>query len=87
MFELNNAIARDVQSLQNWLNGNSCLSWEESEYLNHKEDLLAVSHTEDDAAKRLEIWVENGIAQCRRRFGKAREVTDIYVLLCKCLLS
>jgi hypothetical protein len=62
----------DVQSLRNWLNANPCLSWEESDYLEHTDDLLALSHNEDNAASKLESWIERGIAQCFRKCGKVR---------------
>ena len=62
----------DVRSLQNWLKANPCLSWEESDYLEHTEDLLVLSHAEDNAANKLESWVERGIAQYFRKYGKVR---------------
>jgi hypothetical protein len=74
--------------LQNWLNGNPCLSWEESEYLDHTEDLLVLSHTEDNAAIKLESWVERGVARCSRRFGKVCAHACLSIMLvCGHLLS
>ncbi|KAM5354761.1 hypothetical protein ACJ41O_001408 [Fusarium nematophilum] len=51
---------RDVVSLQNWLDGNACLSWEESDYLKHYDDLASVAPVAaDTAATRLELWIED----------------------------
>ncbi|KAI0595954.1 hypothetical protein F4775DRAFT_594752 [Biscogniauxia sp. FL1348] len=58
---------RDVQSLQNWLNGTSCLSWAECEYLQKHDDLVGVAPANpDSAATRLEAWAEDVLI---RHFG------------------
>jgi hypothetical protein len=72
MLGLETAKGKDVKSLRHWLKSNPCLSWEESDYLEHTEDLLALCHTSDDAASKLESWVERACAQCFRTYGKVR---------------
>jgi hypothetical protein len=69
---------RDVRSLQNWVNGNGCLSWEETEYLTHCNDLRSIAPLEDGAAARFEAWVEDSLV---RLWGKRQNVsTTIFML-------
>jgi hypothetical protein len=72
MLSFQAANPRDVLSLQNWVNGNACLSWEETDYLTRYDDLLSVAPLGgDSAATRLELWVEDIIV---RHFKGLREV-------------
>lgn len=52
---------RDVLSLQNWVNGNTCLAREETAYLTRCKDLLSVASSNDSAVTRLEAWVEDNL--------------------------
>ena len=62
MLEFKVAKQRDVTSLRNWVAGNACLSWEETEYLT-RNDLLSVAFLEDNAVARLEAWVEDSFVR------------------------
>ena len=59
---LKEAEARDVESLQNWLDGTGCLDREESTYLSHK-DLVSLAPLGDSAQLQLEAWVEGKLIQ------------------------
>jgi hypothetical protein len=50
---------RDIQSLNNWVEGTSCLSRLESLYLEDGEDLLNLTGTVDNAVTRIESVVED----------------------------
>jgi hypothetical protein len=63
---------RDVRNLQNWVNGNGCLSWEESEYLTHCNDLRGLVPVEDGAATRFEAWVEDRVVWSLKKYQKVR---------------
>ncbi|KAF2819268.1 hypothetical protein CC86DRAFT_450014 [Ophiobolus disseminans] len=58
---------RDVRSLQNWVNNNGCLSWAETEYLTHYNDLRRLVRSKDDAVNRFEGWVEDGLVRLMRK--------------------
>ena len=55
---LDPAKPRNVQSLQNWLNGTGCLVREEAAYLAHSKDLISLAPSGDSALLQLEVWVE-----------------------------
>lgn len=57
----NDASQRDVASLQNWIANTSCLSRDETQYLEHERELLTLASCNDSAIKRLESWVEDAI--------------------------
>ena len=63
MLDFKVAKPRDVGSLRNWVDGNACLSWEETDYLAHDKDLLSVASLEDNAVARLEAWVEDAFVR------------------------
>ncbi|KAI9771000.1 MAG: hypothetical protein M1840_002704 [Geoglossum simile] len=69
---------RNIRSLQNWVNGNGCLSWEETEYLTHCNDLRSVVPTEDHAMVRFEAWVEDNVV---RLLKKLPNVSTIVLML------
>ncbi|KAI1740752.1 hypothetical protein F4680DRAFT_447607 [Xylaria scruposa] len=48
---------RDIESLQNWLDGTGCLAREETEYLSSR-DLMSLAPTADNATMILETWIE-----------------------------
>ena len=55
MLSFNPASRRDVQSLQNWVDGTGCLAREEAEYLAHHRELVSLAPTGDSALMRLEV--------------------------------
>ena len=59
MMSYNTASARDVVSLQNWIDGTSCLSREETAYLDHDQELISLASISDNAVEKLENWVED----------------------------
>jgi hypothetical protein len=65
---------RDVQSLQNWVNGNGCLSWGETEYLTHCNDLQSLADSQDRAVTRSESLVENALVRMLKYFRNVRPV-------------
>ena len=50
---------RDVNSLQNWVNGTGYLAREETVYLTHHHELVSLAPGGDSAIVKLESWVEN----------------------------
>ncbi|KAF2804949.1 uncharacterized protein BDZ99DRAFT_397158, partial [Mytilinidion resinicola] len=67
MRESEDAEPRNVRSLQNWVNGNGCLSWEDTAYLTYCHDLRSVVPSKDGAAMRFEAWVEDCLVRLLRR--------------------
>ena len=80
MLERDVAKPRDIRSLQNWVNGNGCLSWEETEYLTHCGDLCTVVPSDDRAVVRFETWVENGLIGLLRRFRNVSTFDPIIIV-------
>jgi len=68
MLSLNPAQQRDVQSLQNWLDGTGCLAKEEIEYLAHRRELVSLAPAGDSALLQLEVWVEDKLIRFYRGF-------------------
>jgi hypothetical protein len=50
---------RDIQSLKNWVEGTSCLTRQESHYLENESDILNLSGPVDNAVTRIESLVED----------------------------
>jgi len=61
---------RDVESLQNWLDGNGCLAEEECAYLAHQGELVSLAPAGDSAILQLEAWVEDRLIRLWRNFRK-----------------
>jgi hypothetical protein len=55
MLSLDAAEARDVQSLQNWLDGTGCVAREETAYLTHTRELASLAPVRDSALLRIEV--------------------------------
>ena len=72
MLSLSPAEQRDVESLQNWLDGNGCLAKEESAYLTHYGELVSLAPTRDSAILQLETWVETRLIRFWRNFRKVK---------------
>ncbi|KAI0549270.1 hypothetical protein F4679DRAFT_272939 [Xylaria curta] len=60
---------RDIESLQNWLDGTGCLAREETEYLSSR-DLMSLAPTVDNATMLLETWIEAKLIHFYRGFRK-----------------
>ena len=73
MLSLNPAPWRDVQSLQNWLDGTGCLAREETEYLTHQRELVSLAPAGDSALLQLEAWIEDNLIRFYRGFRKVQE--------------
>ena len=73
MLSLNPAPRRDVQSLQNWLDGTGCLAREETEYLTHQRELVSLAPAGDSALLQLEAWIEDNLIRFYRGFRKVQE--------------
>jgi hypothetical protein len=74
MLSLRLAERRDVESLNHWLDGNGCLSEEESAYLAHHGELVSLAPASDDAMLQLESWVEDKLMWLWRGFRKVRNL-------------
>lgn len=59
MLSFGPARERDIQSLQNWLDGTGCLAREETTYLSHKGELVSLAPAGDSAVVQFETWVED----------------------------
>jgi hypothetical protein len=72
MLNFGPARERDVESLQNWLDGTGCLAREERAYLTHYRELVSLAPTGDSAIVQLEAWVENKFIGLWPEFRNAR---------------
>ena len=73
MLSFGPAQRRDVESLQNWLDGTGCLAREEAAYLAHQRDLVSLAPVADNAVMQLETWVEDKLIRYCRGFRSVRE--------------
>jgi hypothetical protein len=73
MLNFGPAQRRDVESLQNWLDGTGCLAREETAYLTHHRELVSLAPAGDNAVLQLEAWVEDKLIRFYRGFRKVRE--------------
>ncbi|CAI6337693.1 unnamed protein product [Periconia digitata] len=71
MLSLDVAEARDIESLQNWLNGTGCITREETAYLSQSRELVRLAPSKDFALSRLEIWVEDALIRFYSKFRKS----------------
>jgi hypothetical protein len=55
-----------VSSLRNWHYGNACISREEMEFLDHREDLICISPPDED----LVSWLERFVSEKLLRLSK-----------------
>lgn len=73
MLSLSPAPRRDIQSVQNWLDGTRCLAREETEYLTYQRELVSLAPAGDSALLQLEGWIEDNLIRFYRGFRKVRE--------------
>ena len=71
ILKLKPARPRRTATLQNWIQGNPCIARNEAEYLQHEEDLIALSSAEDESMTGLEEWVQDLLV---RFFGEIYKV-------------
>lgn len=60
---------RDVESLQNWVDGTGYLARDETAYLGHDE-VISLAPVRDNGILKLEIWVEDKLIRWWPRFSK-----------------
>lgn len=70
--------SRDVESLQNWLDGTGCLAREETAYLTHRQELVSLAPAADNAVLQLEAWVEDKLIRFYNGFRNVREILNHY---------
>ncbi|KAJ5489859.1 hypothetical protein N7453_010684 [Penicillium expansum] len=70
ILELSPPSQRDVESLQNWLDGTGAVARDERVYLTHFQDLVTVAPTGDTAVVRLETWIEDKMIRYYGSFRK-----------------
>lgn len=68
MLNSEGAEQRDLESLQNWLDGNACLARQESAYLDAPLDMVSLAPCKDSAVSQLEVWVENKLIRFYQNF-------------------
>ncbi|KAL0932610.1 uncharacterized protein CTRU02_211573 [Colletotrichum truncatum] len=68
---LGTAPSKDVLSLQNWVENSSCLSRDETAYLEEEADLAPMACSKDSAVEKLEDWVEGKLIHYYRGFRKS----------------
>jgi hypothetical protein len=73
MLNLDLAGPRDIESLQNWIDGNGCIARQESAYLTHSREMVSLAPCRDTALSQVEIWVENKLIQFYRKFRLVRD--------------
>jgi hypothetical protein len=59
---------RDIESLQNWLDGTGCLARVETKYLTYHRELVSLAPACDSALVQLEAWVEDKLIRFCRGF-------------------
>jgi hypothetical protein len=70
MLSLGVAQERDLESLQNWVDGNGCLAREETEYLTNRRELVSLAPSGDSATLQFESWIEDKLIRFCRGFRK-----------------
>jgi len=73
MLSYTRANPREVESLQNWLEGTGCIDEDETSYLERRGDLVSLASSHDHAMKRLEDWVEDRLVQHYKGFRAVRD--------------
>lgn len=71
---LEDAEARDIESLQNWLNGTGCIAREETAYLAQSREVATLAPSRDRALLRMEVWMESALIRFYRGFRNVRNI-------------
>lgn len=72
ILELDPPCTRDIESLQNWVDGTGCLAREETAYLSQCQDLACLAPTRDSAIFQLQTWVEDRLIALWPEYYKVR---------------
>jgi hypothetical protein len=84
MLSCSRANARDIASLQNWLERTGCVNEDEISYLDRENELVSLASSSDLALKQLEDWVEDRLIRydkgfrTRPGFGVSTN-SDVYI--------
>ena len=62
------ANARDVASLQSWLERTGCVHEDETSYLDQENELVSLASSSDLAMKQLEDWIEDRLIRYYKGF-------------------
>ena len=68
MLSCSRANARDIASLQNWLERTGCVSEDEISYLDRENELVTLASSSDLAMKQLEDWIEDQLIRYHKGF-------------------
>lgn len=63
-------------TLRNWIQGNRCIARNETEYLQHEDDLIALSSREDGTMTFLVEWVEDKLIRLPGNMYKVGPTLD-----------
>ena len=78
MLSISPAQARDVQSLQNWIENTGSIPRVEALYLTHSKELMSLGFVGDNAMRQLEEWVEDKFISYWKDYRKACLRTRTY---------
>ena len=67
------AKSRDMQSLQNWIDGTGCLARAETAYNAHHEDLVNLTPSHDQSITYLDSFLGDALVRLYRRLSKVKE--------------
>ncbi|OXV10498.1 hypothetical protein Egran_01741 [Elaphomyces granulatus] len=68
MLSCSRANARDIASLQNWLERTGCVNEDEISYLDRENELVSLASSSDLAMKQLEDWIEDRLIRYDKGF-------------------
>ncbi|MCJ1307053.1 mitochondrial import inner membrane translocase subunit TIM14 [Agyrium rufum] len=71
-FSFPTAAARDVESLQRWVDSKGCLARNETTFLEHNDDLVNLVGPPDNAVAQVEPLIEDILIYCAARFQLGR---------------
>ncbi len=72
MLSCSRANARDVASLQNWLESTGSVNEDEISYLDRENELISLASSSDLAMKQLEDWIEDCLIRYYKGFRAVR---------------
>ncbi|KPM45605.1 hypothetical protein AK830_g988 [Neonectria ditissima] len=83
MLSSSNPESRNIESLQNWLNGNGCIARDERAYLAQR-DLVSLAADGDSALVQLEAWIEDRLIGfysgfCRNKSHNVSNDPNVYI--------
>lgn len=66
---------RTVLNLQHWVDGNGCISWEETDFLTRSNDLARILPTESTVSEFIEHWVQVILVKLLKGSNRVRPPT------------